>query len=145
VLADHPGLHAPHVPDDRSCVFYRYRIVLDAPELGCAGPPVELRDRLLFALQSEGVAASLWQLAPLPAQPVFRDRAHPSWDPAGHPVTSHLLDSSIVIGTAEHPLFNQPEDVMHRYAGALEKVMSDLETVFTADYRPVQTWPPGRF
>jgi perosamine synthetase len=145
VLADHPGLHAPHVPDDRSCVFYRYRIVLDAPELGFAGPPVELRDRLLFALQSEGVAASLWQLAPLPAQPVFRDRAHPSWDPAGHPVTSHLLDSSIVIGTAEHPLFNQPEDVMHRYAGALEKVMSDLETVFTADYRPVQTWPPGRF
>jgi hypothetical protein len=50
-----------------------------------------------------------------------------------------------VIGTAEHPLFNQPEDVMHRYAEALEKVMSDLETVFTADYRPVQTWPPGRF
>jgi perosamine synthetase len=141
-LAAYAGLRAPHVPDDRSCVFYRYRIVLDPQELGFAGPPRELRDRLLFALQREGMAASLWQLAPLPAQPVFRDRRHPSWDPAAHAVTSRLLESSIVIGTAEHPLFNQPEDLMHRYAGAFEKVMSDLETVFTADYRPVQTWPP---
>jgi perosamine synthetase len=141
-LAAHPGLQAPHVPDDRSCVFYRYRAVLDPHELGFAGPPRELRDRLLFALQREGVAASLWQLAPLPAQPVFRDRRHPSWDPTAHTVTSRLLDSSIVIGTAEHPLFNQPENLMHSYAEAFEKVMSDLETVFTADYRPVQTWPP---
>ena len=141
-LAAHPGIHAPHVPDDRSCVFYRYRIALDPHELGFAGPPRELRDRLLFALQREGVAASLWQLTPLPAQPVFRDRRHPSWDPAAHAVTTRLLDSSIVIGTAEHPLFNQPEHLMHRYAEAFDKVMSDLETVFTADYRPVQTWPP---
>ena len=141
-LAAYSGLRAPHVPDDRSCVFYRYRIVLDPQELGFAGPPRELRDRLLFALQREGVAASLWQLAPLPAQPVFGDRRHPSWDPAAHAVTSRLLESSIVIGTAEHPLFNQPEDLMHRYGDAFEKVMSDLETVFTADYRPVQTWPP---
>jgi len=143
-LAVHPGVRAPHVPDDRSCVFYRYRIVLDPQELGFAGPPRELRDRLLFALQREGVAASLWQLAPLPAQPVFRDRRHRSWDPAEHAVTTRLLDSSVVIGTAEHPIFNQPEDLMHRYAEALEKVLSDLETVFTAHYRPVQTWPPGR-
>jgi len=142
-LTGYPGLHAPDVPDDRSCAFYRYRIVLDPEELGFAGPPLELRDRLLFALQSEGVAASLWQLAPLPTQPVFRDRLHPSWDPAAHPVTARLLESSIVIGTADHPLFNQPADLMHRYAEAFEKVMSDLETVFTADYRPVQTWPPG--
>ena len=143
-LAPHPGLRAPQVPDDRRCVFYRYRIVLDAHELGFAGPPRELRDRLLWALQREGVAASLWQLEPLPAQPVFSDRRHPSWDPAAHTVTRRLLDSSIVIGTAEHPLFNQPEHLMHRYAEAFEKVMGDLETVFTADYRPVRTWPTRR-
>jgi dTDP-4-amino-4,6-dideoxygalactose transaminase len=145
VLADCPGLHAPHVPDDRSCVFYRYRIVLDPHELGFAGPPVELRDRLLFALQAEGVAADLWQLAPLPSQPVFRTRAHPSWDPGAYPVTTRLLESSIVIGTAEHPLLNQPPDLVDSYAAAFEKVMSDLETVFTANYRPVQTWPPRGF
>jgi dTDP-4-amino-4,6-dideoxygalactose transaminase len=142
-LADFPGLHAPLVPDDRSSVFYRYRIVLDSHEVGFAGPPIELRDRLLFALQAEGVAASLWQLAPLPSQPVFQTRAHPTWDPDAYPVTSRLLDSSIVIGTAEHPLFNQPSELIDRYAEAFEKVMSNLETVFTANYRPVQTWPPA--
>jgi dTDP-4-amino-4,6-dideoxygalactose transaminase len=143
-LADLPGLHAPHVPDDRSSSFYRYRIAIDPHELGFAGPPVELRDRLLHALQAEGVAASLWQLEPLPSQPLFDARAHPSWDPAAHPETRRLLDSSIVIGTAEHMLLNQPESLMHRYAEAFEKVTDDLETVFTADYRPVQPWPPAR-
>jgi len=143
ILAEHPGLQAPRVPDDRSCVFYRYRIVLDPEELGFAGTPVELRDRLLCALQSEGVAASMWQLEPLPAQPVFDGRDHPSWHPAAHPVTSRLLKSSFVIGSAEHPLFNQPAHLMQLYAEAFEKVMSDLETVFTADYRPVRPWPPS--
>jgi dTDP-4-amino-4,6-dideoxygalactose transaminase len=143
-LAGLPGLHPPHVPDDRSSSFYRYRVAIDPHELGFAGPPVELRDRLLHALQAEGVAASLWQLEPLPCQPLFRSRSHASWDPAAHPVTRRLLDSSIVIGTAEHMLLNQPERLMHRYAEAFEKVMDDLETVFTADYRPVQTWPPAR-
>jgi len=143
-LAGVPGLRSPHVPDDRTCAFYRYRIVIDREELGFAGPPVELRDRLLFALQSEGVAASLWQLQPLPAQPVFRERLHPSWDPAAHPAAGRLLESSIVIGTAEHALFNQPPGLMKNYAEAFEKVLSNLETVFTADYRPVRTWPPRR-
>jgi dTDP-4-amino-4,6-dideoxygalactose transaminase len=143
-LAGLPGLHPPLVPDDRSSSFYRYRIAIDPHELGFAGPPVELRDRLLHALQAGGVAASLWQLEPLPCQPLFQSRSHPSWDPGAHPVTRRLLDSSIVIGTAEHMLLNQPERLMHRYAEAFEKVMDDLETVFTADYRPVQPWPPAR-
>lgn len=46
-LAELPGLQAPDVPDDRSCVFYRYRIVIDPDELGFTGPAIELRDRLL--------------------------------------------------------------------------------------------------
>jgi perosamine synthetase len=141
-LADFPGLRAPHVPDDRSCVFYRYRVVLNREEIGFAGPPLELRDRLLHALQAEGVAASLWQLNTLPAQPVFRTGEHPSWNPDGYPVTTGLLESSIVIGTAENPLVNQPPELMARYAEAFGKVMTDLATVFTADYRPVRSWPP---
>ena len=49
-----------------------------------------------------------------------------------------------MIGTAEHPLFNQPSALMVRYAEAFEKVTGDLETVLRADYRPVQPWPPRR-
>jgi perosamine synthetase len=152
-LADLPGLAPPHVPDDRTCVFYRYRIRIDPDELGFAGPPLELRDRLLWALQAEGVAASLWQLLPLPAQPVFRrgrfapwrpgddDRLEP-WQRYAHPETARLLESSIVLGTATEALFNQPTELMERYLDAFEKVLADRETLFTADHRPVQPWPP---
>ena len=139
-LAEFPGIHPPRVPDDRSCSFYRYRIVIEPEELGFEGPPLELRDRLLWALQAEGVAASLWQLRPLPHQPVFRRGGRV--DLGAYPVTARLLESSIVIGTAEHTLFNQPRTLMNRYADAFEKVMGNLETVFRADYRPVQPWPP---
>jgi perosamine synthetase len=154
MLERFPGLHAPHVPDDRTCVFYRYRIVIDPEQLGFAGPPLELRDRLLSALQAEGVAASLWQLRPLPEQPAFRHggRFAPwqpgapqtldSYNPGAYAETTRMLESSIVIGTADHPLFNQPRALIACYADAFEKVMGDLETVFEADYRAVQSMPP---
>jgi perosamine synthetase len=152
-LSDLPGLDPPHVPEDRTCVFYRYRIRIHPDELGFAGPPLELRDRLLWALQAEGVAASLWQLLPLPAQPVFRrGRFAPwrpgdsgplePWDPTAHPETLRLLESSIVLGTATEQLLNQPSALMERYLEAFEKVLSDREALFTADYRPVRPWPP---
>jgi perosamine synthetase len=138
----------------RTCVFYRYRIRLDAAELGFAGPAVELRDRVLWALQAEGVAASLWQLRPLPAQPLFRrsgpfrpwqpgdeDELEP-WRSEDYPEANRLIDSSIVLGTAEHPLFNQPAELMERYVEAFEKVLGDREALFTGAYSPVQAWPP---
>jgi perosamine synthetase len=152
-LFDLPGLVPPHVPGDRTCVFYRYRIVVDPDELGFTGPPRELRDRLLWALQAEGVAASLWQLLPLPAQPVFRrgrfapwrpgdDSRLEPWDPGAHPETMRMLDSSIVVGTATEPLFDQPSELMDRYVEAFEKVLADREALLTAHYRPVRPWPP---
>jgi perosamine synthetase len=152
-LSDLPGLQPPHVPDDRTCVFYRYRIRIVPDELGFTGPPLELRDRLLWALQAEGVAASLWQLLPLPAQPVFRrgrfapwrpgeDDRLERWDPDAHPETRRLLESSIVLGTATEPLFNQPSKLMEHYLDAFEKVLSDRDGLFTAGYRPAQPWPP---
>jgi perosamine synthetase len=152
-LSDLPGLEPPHVPEDRTCVFYRYRIRIRPEELDFDGPPLELRDRLLWALQAEGVAASLWQLLPLPAQPVFRrgrftpwspgdrDRLAP-WNPAAHPEAATLLESSIVLGTATEPLFNQPTELMERYLEAFEKVLSDRGALFRARYRPVMPWPP---
>jgi dTDP-4-amino-4,6-dideoxygalactose transaminase len=153
-LAGLPGVEPPYIPNDRTCSFYRYRLRLRPEELGFSGPPVELRDRLLYALQSEGVAASLWQLLPLPAQPVFRrDRVGPwqpgadsqplqPWDRRAHPEAARLLESSIVLGTADEPIFDQPSELMERYLEAFEKVIANIETVFTAEYRPVRPWPP---
>lgn len=141
-LAGLPGFLPPHVPDDRTCAFYRYRVRIDSGALGFDGPPLELRDRLLHALQGEGVAASLWQLLPLPAQPVFRRGGSEPWDAGKHPVTAELLESSIVLGTAQEPIFNQPAELMELYVDAFEKVIANLDALLRADYRPVQPWPP---
>jgi dTDP-4-amino-4,6-dideoxygalactose transaminase len=155
-LAALPGVEPPHVPPDRTCSFYRYRLRLEPDELGFSGSPVELRDRFLCALQAEGLAASLWQLLPLPAQPVFRrggfapwrpgDESQPlgPWDRDAHPEAARLLESSIVLGTADEPVFNQPSELMERYLEAFEKVVEGIETVLTAEYRPVDPWPPRR-
>jgi len=151
-LAELPGLVPPHIPEDRTCVFYRYRLRIDRDAFECSGPPVELRDRVLYALQREGVASGLWQLLPLPAQPVFRRPAGPwqpakdlepisPWDRAEHPQAARLLESSIVVGTAEEPLFNQPAELMERYLEAFEKVIAGIETVLRTDSRPVEPWP----
>ena len=89
----------------------------------------------------------------MPSQPVFR-RGHVGpwqpgdeatlepWDRGAYPETTPLLESSIVLGTADAPLAAQPPDLMERYVEAFEKVLANRETLFTADYRPVQEWPP---
>jgi hypothetical protein len=94
------------------------------------------------------------QLRPLPAQPAFRRRRFAPWQPgadseplepwdrADYPEAARLLESSIVLGTADEPLFNQPSGLMERYLEAFDKVIDGIETVLTADYRPVQPWPP---
>jgi perosamine synthetase len=152
-LAELPGLVPPEIPEDRTCVFYRYRLRIDPEALGFSGAPLELRDRLLYALQREGVASSLWQLLPLPAQPLLRRRPaawQPGidelplalWDRNEHPEAGRLLESSIVVGTAEEPLFAQPAELMEHYVEAFEKVVGGMETVLRAPYRPVEPWPP---
>jgi dTDP-4-amino-4,6-dideoxygalactose transaminase len=153
-LAGLPGLEPPHVPDDRTCSFYRYRVRLHPEDVGFSGSSLEFRDRVLWALQAEGVAADLWQLLPLPAQSVFRRArlgpwqpgtdAEPlaPWDPGEHPEAARLLESSIVLGTAEAPLFGQPSELMSSYLAAFRKVIDDIAVVLTSDYRAVEPWPP---
>lgn len=153
-LKGYPGLTAPLVPADRTSVFHRYRIRFNTDALGFGGPARELRDRLIYALRAEGVAASMWQLNPLPAQPVFRSRKRGAWCPAreheplrswdrnAHPVTQAVLEESFVLGTAEAPLFGQPTALMKQYVFAFEKVLSNLEDVCRGRYEPIQPIPP---
>jgi perosamine synthetase len=152
-LAELPGFVPPHIQEDRTCVFYRHRIRIDPDAFGFSGAPLELRDRVLYALQREGIASSLWQLLPLPAQPLFRRRAaawRPEsddlplapWDRDEHPETARLLESSIVLGTADEPLFVQPAELIERYLEAFEKVVEEIEIVLRAPYWPVEPWPP---
>ena len=152
-LAELPGLVPPHIPEDRVSVYHRYRVRLEPEAIGFDGSPVELRDRLLAALRAEGVAASTWQLLPLPASPIFRratvapwrpgrdDEPLAPWDPSAYPETSRLLDSSLVLGPEATPLYVQDAALMDEYVEAVDKVLQRIDVVLTVPYEPVRVRP----
>ncbi len=148
-LADVPGVTPPHVPADSISVYHKYRVLIDAAALGFDGPAVELRDRLVGALRAEGVEAVLWQVQPLPAYPAFRGGEYApwragepepelrEWDPAEYPVSSRILDSSLVIGSERHPLYVQEAAQMERYVEAIRKVVDNLDAVVARPFEAV--------
>jgi perosamine synthetase len=143
------GVTPPLVPDDRGTSYWKYMVQLDPDALGFAGPAGELRDRVLQALQAEGVAAMVWQPQPIPAQPAFRTALRPwhgrhdggdmpPWDPGEYPVASRLCETSLALGNEVHPLYVQTPELMGRYVDAFAKVIEGIEAVAAAPFTPVK-------
>jgi perosamine synthetase len=143
-LAGLPGVHPPYVPEDRTHVFQKYRLRLHPEEMGLSVDDKTVRDRMLLALRAEGVEAVLWHTTPLPAYPVFQQRAgfggafpwtvppagrDITYDPAAYPQATRLLDCSLLIGSERHPLCGQDADLMDEYIAAFHKVYHALEEV----------------
>lgn len=148
-LASIAGVVPPFVRKDRTCSFWKYMIQIDSDELGYSGPMSELRDRVLLALQAEGVAAMVWQPQPIPAQPAFRTDPRPwqpahvheelrPWDPAEYPVASRLVDVSLSLGNEATPLYVQEPSLMERYVEAVAKVIGNIEDVLDAPLTPIR-------
>ncbi|MDQ6817928.1 MAG: DegT/DnrJ/EryC1/StrS family aminotransferase [Actinomycetota bacterium] len=143
------GVTPPYVPEDRTSVYYKYRVSIDAETLGFDGPAAELRDRLIRALRAEGVEALLWQIDPLPAYPAFRRNVygpwHPGqddeplldWDPAQYPATVRMLDSSFIIGSEHHPIIIQDSALMEGYVDAFRKVLRNLDALLELPFEPL--------
>jgi perosamine synthetase len=143
-LSSIPGVIPPRVPDDRTSIYHKYRIRIDPQQVdaGVTGPA--MRDSVLFALRAEGVDAVVWQLDALPAYPAFRRSGlrpwHPRddneplkpWDPQTFPATAELYDTSMVIGSQDHPLFIQDASLMEAYVEAFARVMSNLPEALSA-------------
>ncbi len=144
------GVTPPYVPPDRTSVYYKYRVSIDADALGFDGPAAELRDRLIRALRAEGVEALLWQVEPLPAYPAFRRKLYGpwypnqddepllDWDPAQYPVTVRVLDSSFIIGSEQRPIIIQDGALMRDYLAAFEKVLRNLDALLELPFEPLR-------
>jgi perosamine synthetase len=143
------GVLPPHVPEDRTSVYHKFRVRLDPAGLGFDGEATELRDRVINALRAEGVEAGLWQVYPLPAYPAFRRPLrpwHPDWDdepldpfdPTEFPETSRLLDESLILGSEPKPLFVQDGELMRSYVEAFEKVLASLDALLELPFEPVR-------
>jgi dTDP-4-amino-4,6-dideoxygalactose transaminase len=124
-LGGFPGLTPPFVPNDRTSTYYHYRVRLDPSAMGLGHvAPTAFRDALGQALMAAGVGVELWHTQPAPAFPVFADRGY---DPADYPEAVAMLDSSLVVCDARHPIFLQSPELIERYAETIRFVMADPE------------------
>lgn len=147
-IKDLPGVQPPYVPADRTHVFQKYRVRLDPARMGLDVAPRRLRDSMLRALRAEGVEAVLWHTTPLPAYPVFQQRAgfggrfpwtmppasrDITYDPHAYPEATRLLDDSILLGSERYPLAGQDASVMPYVVAAFRKVYHALDTLVAAE------------
>jgi len=140
-LAGAPGLTSPQVPDDRTSTYYHYRVRIEREALGLGHlAPTVVRDGLGRALMAAGVGVELWHTQPAPAFPVFADHGY---DPADYPEAVAMLDSSLVICDARHPIFVQPVEVIERYADAIRTVLDDPERFLRAVDAPAEPAVPA--
>ncbi len=142
-LAKIPGLIPPYIPPDRTTIYHKYRIRFDPQALGLKIPATEFRNRLVEALEAEGVAATLWHVTPLTSFPLFQklDEGYGkgcpwscpyygkeiSYNPAAYPEASRLLDTSLVINDEPHPIYIQDLELMEYYVEALHKIWDNLD------------------
>ena len=148
-LAQIPGLVPPYVPEDRTCIYHKYRLGLEPEELDLEITGTAFRNKLLKALQAEGVDAALWQRTSIPAQPLFQildgygkgcpwtcdkaDGTRYDYRPDAFPVTNHMLENSLVICSETYPIFAQPLQIMERYVEAFHKVIDNLDQVLAVE------------
>jgi dTDP-4-amino-4,6-dideoxygalactose transaminase len=67
-----PNLILPAEPDGHEHTWYNYTLRFDMEALGHAEDACEFRDKIVEAMQAEGVQTSVWQKFILPAMTVFQ-------------------------------------------------------------------------
>jgi dTDP-4-amino-4,6-dideoxygalactose transaminase len=141
-LSQIPGLIPPYVPPDRTTIYHKYRVRFDPDQLELELPAPEFRNRLVDALEAEGVEATLWHVTPMTSFPIFQ-RLHEgygkgcpwscpyygreiAYHPEEYPEAIRLLDASFVINTEPYPICLQDLELMEYYVAAIRKVFDNL-------------------
>jgi perosamine synthetase len=135
------GVVPPYVPADRTSVYHKYRIRFDPAALGLTIPATEFRQRLLEALEAEGVAVTIWHVTPMTSFPIFQRLAEGygkgcpwscpyygkeiQYNPDEYPEAIRLLETSLVINDEPHPIYIQDLELMEYYASAVRKVFEN--------------------
>lgn len=139
------GLLPPFIPPNSTSIYHKYRIRFDPDALNLPLPASEFRDRLLAALEAEGVEVTLWHLTPLTSFPIFQrldegyGRGCPwscpyygqqvQYVPEDYPQAIRLLESSLVINTEPYPIYVQDLELMEYYVQAFRKVFDNLDEI----------------
>ena len=143
-LSEIKGVIAPFVPEDRTSVYHKYRVRLDLSELQIDMEASRFRDKIMRALQAEGVDVTLWQSQPVPGQTLFQlkegygkgcpwscpySNRETKYDVQDYPETVKLLNDSFVVCSELYPIYAQKLELMKYYAEAFHKVFDNLEKI----------------
>ncbi|MGQ9599287.1 MAG: DegT/DnrJ/EryC1/StrS family aminotransferase [Anaerolineae bacterium] len=142
-LSKIPGVIPPYVPPDRTTIFHKYRFRFDPEALGLKIPATEFRNRLMAALEAEGVEITVWHVTPLTSFPIFQklDEGYGKgcpwscpyygkeirYDPEEYPEAIRLLETSLVLNTESYPIYIQDLELMEYYVQAFRKVFENLD------------------
>jgi dTDP-4-amino-4,6-dideoxygalactose transaminase len=138
-----PGLVPPTIPSHTKSVYHYYKIRVEPAQLDVRLSPRDFRDRIVVALQAEGVKAAIWCARPIYMQPIFQVREgwgkgfpwkskyanrDVSYDAGLCPVAERISDETFNLSL--HP--PNGLDLIEEYAEAFGKVIDhakDLEKV----------------
>jgi perosamine synthetase len=129
-LSQIKGLLPPYVPADRTTIYHKYRLRFDPEALGLKIPATEFRNKLIDALEAEGVEATLWHVTPLTSFPIFEklnNEGYGRYIPEEYPEAQRLLDESIVVNSEPYPIYIQDMELMEYYVAAFRKVFDNLD------------------
>jgi dTDP-4-amino-4,6-dideoxygalactose transaminase len=139
------GLLPPYIPDDRTTNYHKYRLRFDPQALGLTILATDFRNKLIDALEAEGVEATLWHVTSLPAFPIFQrlnegyiqgtswlpqvEPPRVQYLPVEYPESQRLMDESIIVNTEPYPIYVQDLELMQCYVEAFRKVFDNLDEV----------------
>jgi dTDP-4-amino-4,6-dideoxygalactose transaminase len=148
------GLVPPFIPEYAKSVYHYYKIRVAPSKVGSKLSPREFRDRLVVALQAEGVKAAIWCARPIYMQPVFQMRE--GWG-KGFPWKSPYVGRDVsypqglcpVAERISNETFNlslhPPNglELMEEYAEAFEKVIDHVDELDQVKVPPWEEWWGG--
>jgi perosamine synthetase len=134
-----PGLILPGAPEACEHTYYNYTLRFDVEAPGGSDSPGAFRDRIVRALQAEGVETGLWQSFALPAMTVFQaqnayGKGCPWQCPHAAPVNYALEQYPVALKHCEtHTGMTTPlrapngPEVAEWMARGIRKVMTNLD------------------
>ena len=148
------GLIPPYIPEYAKSVYHYYKIRVDPARLGLKLSPREFRDRIVVALQAEGVRAAIWCARPIYMQPIFQTRE--GWG-KGFPWKSPYVTRDVTYPKGLCPIAELISDetfnlslhppngleLMEEYAQAFEKVVKHADELERVKVPPWEEWWGG--
>jgi dTDP-4-amino-4,6-dideoxygalactose transaminase len=147
-LTEIKGVIPPFVPQDRTTVYHKYRVRLDPSELGIDIETSKFRDKVMRALQTEGVDVVSWQSLPVPGQTLFQlkegyGKGCPwscpyynkeiKYEVQDYPEILNLLNNSFVVCSEPYPIYAQKLELMKHYVEGFHKVFNNLEEILETE------------